>query len=371
MPVSVQLDLVSGGQAEFQLPDPDPFPSSYFISMEHSGNGEFWSVAMKILGAANRSVCRFGESLQKAGITRRDVSRSAMRSLLQTNGYAFGMFREIDPGLMDLDLSDRNTFLFVRDPRDVVLSTYLATESKRSASAGATEESSAGDPDSSSLPILDFVRSAEVDNLARRYQRFAQFGGTARNVTVFRYEDVMFSWRQLVADLVDRLNLRISRESAFAIADSVPALADLSRLAAIGPRRWIPAFREYLDETSIADLEEKFAYPMAFFGYAPQGRPPAAFLDHQAEFLRAVSERFSIAHTQCLHLAVRAPRFGPQPQPGGVQANQLRLACQVIPLGAWREHRQGRLVRCFLVWWGPIRSCRGVLGLTHRASRRC
>jgi hypothetical protein len=126
MSLAVQLDLVSGGRAELVLEEPDPFPSSYFISMEHSGNAEFWRIVMKLLAAAKRSVCKFGQSLRKAGLTRQDVTDSAMRNLLQTNGYAFGIFRDVDPALTDPDLTDHKTFIFVRDPRDVVVSMHMS-----------------------------------------------------------------------------------------------------------------------------------------------------------------------------------------------------------------------------------------------------
>src|SRR5579864_392005 len=120
MSLAVQLDLVSGGQAEFVLEEPDQFPSSYFISMEHSGDAEFWQVVLQLLAAAKRSVCKIGGGLRQLGLTRRDVTNSAMRRLLQTNGYAFGIFWDIDPALRDVDLTDHKSFIFVRDPRDVV-----------------------------------------------------------------------------------------------------------------------------------------------------------------------------------------------------------------------------------------------------------
>jgi hypothetical protein len=56
---------------------------------------------------------------------------------------------------------------------------------------------------------------------------------------------------------------------------------------------------------------------MAFFGYAPEKSLPTAFLDHQTEFLRAVSERLSIGNAQCSDLAARAASSASQSR--GVQ----------------------------------------------------
>jgi SAM-dependent methyltransferase len=289
MSLAVQLDLVSGGRAELVLEDPDPFPSSYFISMEHSGNAEFWQVVVKLLAAAKRSVCKFGAGLRQLRLTRREVTNSAMRGLLQTNGYAFGIFWDVDPALRDVDLTDHKTFIFVRDPRDVVVSSHSALM----------------DASASVPPLLDYVRSQDVDHIARRYHRFADFCRSAKNVTVFRYEDVMFSWRKLVVDLNEKLDLQISLETALAIADSSEILAKGSQITSTEQQGLHATIRERLDKAVISLLEEKFADPMVYFGYVPEEALPAAFLEHQAEFLRAVSERLSAANGQCSDLAAQ------------------------------------------------------------------
>jgi hypothetical protein len=73
---------------------------------------------------------------------------------------------------------------------------------------------------------------------------------------------------------------------------------------------------------------------MAYFGYAPQETLPATFLDHQAEFLRAVSERLSAANAQCSDLAAQIPRpFGRTPDtPEGASTRNNRPASKP-PLG--------------------------------------
>jgi lysophospholipase L1-like esterase len=288
---SVQLDLKSGGHAELLLDDPDESPSSYFVSMEHSGNGEFWRLAVSILSEASRSVCRIGAALNALGLTRRDLTNSSMKKLLQTQGYAFGVFRDFEPAFSDLDAEGRKTFLFFRDPRDVVVRAYTAWRA-------ITEEGSSAQalPNSAGC-MADFLRSRDFESIAIRYRRLTDFARTALNTTIFRYEDCAFTWRSVGSELIRKMELPLSRSSAQAIADSVPSLSDVPPTEPKDGRTW----ESTLDDASLAYVEEKFADSMTFLGYALES-PSAAFAERQPEFLRAISARLRSVNSQCSEL---------------------------------------------------------------------
>jgi hypothetical protein len=302
MTVSIKLDLVSGGHTELELTEPDQFPSSYFISMDHSGSTEFWQLVTKILAASNRSVSAFSAALRKLGLKRPHITDSAMRNLFQRSGYAFGVFWHMDPVLAALHLTANQVFMFVRDPRDVVVCSNQAIhDATGHVAANPPRQAPVADPDSTPIPMLDFVQSPEVDHIALRYRQYADFCRSHNNVTVFRYEDVLFSWRELVISLIEKLDLQISRESAFALADSSTTLAKSSLDT---KQQDLPEkFPDSLDKAALAVLEEKFADSMAYFGYIPEATPSSAFLDHQPEFLRAISDRLSMVNAQCSQLA--------------------------------------------------------------------
>jgi hypothetical protein len=326
---SVQLDLVSGGQAKLRLEEPDRFPSSYFISSDPPVGLQFWQVLIKILEASQRSVCWFSRDLREQGLKHEDIADASIRSLLLTSGYTFGIFWTIDRILQELDEAGNRTFMLVRDPRDVIVNTYLAAmETGKKASTDQRSEAPGSDRDASRPSIIDFVRSSEADRIVLRYRRFADFCRSAKNVTVFRYEDVMFTWRTAVTNLMEKLNLEISQESAFAIADSSAVVANVSKVNGNGPQDSPAAFRKHMDRAAIAAVEERFADPMAYFGYAPEETLPAAFLNHQAEFLHAVSARFSAARAQCCDLAaqIRGPVRGMPDTPKGVGARSHSFA---------------------------------------------
>jgi hypothetical protein len=295
------LDLVSGGQAELVLEDPDPFPSSYFISLEDSGGLRFWQFVIKILAASKRQACWFGADLRKQGLTRLDVTHTALRNLLQTSGYTFGIFWHIDPALTGLDPTGNKTFVLVRDPRDVVVSKYLAMkEAGEKAPTDPVGHALVGD--ASSSRVLEFLRSSDAGPIVRRFHQVADFCRSANEVTVFRYEDVMFSWRTVMSDLIKKLHLEISPDAASAIADSAEPLGLRSQVIRTTQQDLHLALRQHLDEVAISTIEKEFAGPMAYFGYVPEKAAPPVFLDHQAEFLRAISERISTVHAQCSDL---------------------------------------------------------------------
>lgn len=301
-----RLDLVSGGQAELVLEEPDPFPSSYFISLEWNSGIRVWQILTKILAASKRSVCAFSLDLHQRGLKQQDVTNSAMRKLLQTDGYAFGIFWDIDPVLAGLDQTENKKFMMVRDPRDLIVSSYLAMrDAGGSAPADLLRGARRDAGDSNSDPILDYVRSTYVDLTVRRYRRCAAFCRSAKNVTVFRYEDVMFSWRQFISDLVEKLELDVSLESAFAIADSYVVFPKGSPVGGQDPRGLHRTFPDRFGKIAMAVLEEEFADAMAYFGYVPEGSVPRAFLDRADEFIRAVSERLATAGAECFDLAAQ------------------------------------------------------------------
>jgi len=311
MSLSVRLDLVSGGQAELVLEDPDPFPSSYFISLEDSGGLKFWQFVIKILAASKRTACWFGAYLRKQGLTRQDVTHTALRNLLQTSGYTFGIFWHLDPALTGLDPTGNQTFVLIRDPRDVVVSKYLAM--KEAGEKAPTDHlAQALVDDASSSRVLEFVRSSDAGPIVRRFHQVADFCRSANDVTVFRYEDVMFSWRTVVSDLIKKLHLEISPDAASAIADSAEPLCLPSQVISTKQLDLHAALRQHLDEVAISAIEKEFAGPMAYFGYVPERTAPPVFLDHYAEFLRAISERISTVHAECSDL-VAHPRNSTQP----------------------------------------------------------
>jgi hypothetical protein len=306
----MKIELVSGGEAEFDLPDPDQFRSTYFFSMERSGSSLFWTLVRKLLHPSHRSRCQILEDLFRQGITRREVSTTAMRDLLKRQGYAFGMFRELDPALEGLDISGNRKFLLVRDPRDILVSLFFSMAGTHRIPEQGTARSEILELQKlTRRSIGEFVRSSLIEGVAQRYLAYAQFCRTQQNVTIFRYEDVIFSKREWVLQIVDLMELSIGKALAIAIADQNDVLPLQERASENIRQVQTGNFLKHLDGETIAFIEDKFAESMAFFGYVPYSSVPDKFIAHRAEFFPAVFNRIRGHEDQLYRRAIEIKKL--------------------------------------------------------------
>lgn len=278
MTLEVELEVVSGGHVAIELEPPGSSASSYFIFMRHAGHSLIWTFLQKIFAAARLPTCQFHGELKKKGLRPNEVSESSLRNLLLMEGYAFGPIWDINTMPVEPDQMGRRTFLFVRDPRESLAETLA---------------------ESASVSMAEFLRSPAVDDTVSRYRNFIRFCRLRRHAKIVRYEDIAFGWSKLALDLVEVLGLRLSRNSAFAIARSKDVMARSEQVS---------TFRDRFDQPVRADLEAKLAEAMAYFGYVPEEALPATFFEHQSEFLRAVSDRLSTTSTAAPALALTDPQ---------------------------------------------------------------
>ena len=221
-----------------------------------------WPFVAKILAAAHLPAVQYIEVLKMLRLKEADVAEESLREMLRREGYAFAL---PNPNVLpiELDRLGRRTFLFVSDPRE----------------AAAREYSVQGRAASDPVPFDGFLRSRALGFIATQYSRLTEFCRRRQHVKVIRCEDVVGSWYRLAIELVETLGLRIPPEIVFQISKSTAATARTTPTT---------AFRERLDSAARAGLEEKFAAEMAYFGYAPEEVLPAAFVQRQSEFVRAV-----------------------------------------------------------------------------------
>ena len=261
---SIQLETVSGASLSAPLPPPSSRKSSYFFFLQGVSDTKIWSFLARLLAAAEQPTCNYMKTLRENGFQDSDLTDASGQALLSLEGYAFGPIRNISRIPIESDDRGRTTFVFVRDPRDVVAEIWSRQELR---------------------DIGRFIRGPIVGNLIQRYRRLADFCRQRRHVTVIRVEDITFGWHKLAHQLIEALNLDLPPDTAYEIAKSEDILATTS------PG---PDFRECFDRKILAELEETAADALAYFGYVPQEPPSEIFEKHLAEFMRAASERLSI-----------------------------------------------------------------------------
>jgi len=261
----VKLALVSGEEITIELEPPGNLPSSYFAFTKEAGNLSVWPFVMRLLSAGRQPICNLSGDLYRRGLKSHDVERASLSHLLQREGYAFGVVWDASILDIQLDRAGLRTFLFVRDPRDVIARAHAP---------------------SLSIPIADFLASPAALEILNGYGPWVEFLRPRRHVTIVRYEDLFFGWSRLAAELTHALQLPVPLEMACQMAASTAIMARSQSMA---------TFRQRYDDPEIAILEAALAVPMAVFGYAPDQAPCTPFLKCQAEFLRAVNQRQAIA----------------------------------------------------------------------------
>ncbi len=264
MDVDVELELESGGCVRLTLPEPGDFASFYVLSLEFSGGELFWDVLERLLAAAGRPVCHFQERLRQQGVTPQQISKPALRRLLDRPGYGFGILRGADPALKEV-LEGKQKLLFLRNPVFVLAERYrgLIREAEREQVSGAGEP--VADAARLAAPAFEeFLRLPSVERMVVRLRGLAELRRRDASVAVFRYEHALSGWHAIIADLVATLRLPLDPAAAASIAASVKPAPSPGIL-------W--------NQEQTAALEEQSADVMTAFGYARRsgtGAKPAA-----------------------------------------------------------------------------------------------
>jgi hypothetical protein len=259
------------GHAKLTLSDPGEFANFYVFSTEHCGSKQFWKLLERLMAAAGRPILAL-ETLRQQGLNRRDVTRSAMRRVLRRQGYGFGIFFDVDPAIEDIVVGrESHKLLFLRDPRHVVVASYLQQAGWSAAAPGSdAAERAAHAGASPSPPLGEFLQSPAVEHLAQLYRRYAELWRQERNVTLFRYERALSNWHEIAAEIVATLKLPLDPLTATLVAAEASPVGD--RLPSEHPQAGGPSW------TEDPKLEARFADVLAAFGYARRGsidnRPP-------------------------------------------------------------------------------------------------
>jgi hypothetical protein len=261
---SLELELVSGCSLSIPIPRSGSAKSSYFFFLQGASDKAVWPFLTRIFAEARQPTCNYRKLLRQKNLEDKDISDRSARDLLSLEGYAFGPIRNIARIPVEFDDLGRTTFVFVRDPRDVVGELWGRQELQQD--------------------IGRFVRGATVANLIQRYRGLADFCRQHQRVKIVSLEDITFGWHRLAYELVGTLGLDLPLKTAYEIARS----ADVIALEPPGP-----SYRACFDRTALAQLEETAADVLAYFGYAPEEAPSAIFEKNVPEFLRAASERLS------------------------------------------------------------------------------
>jgi hypothetical protein len=208
----------------------------------------------------------------KLGLAERDVP-SATSNVFANNGYCFGGFRAFPKTFEIPNLATRKSIFLLRDPRDMLVSHYYSMRSSHPDPGKILTTSR------QSLPRRDKALVMSVDEYAldlagyyvRQLSRYIDaFEEHPENLTVFRYEDVIFEKRTWVADICKAFNWDVSERARNKIADKNDVVPR-SENEAQHIRQVTPGdgMRKLQPET-VDKLNELFEPQLAHFGYSPE-----------------------------------------------------------------------------------------------------
>ncbi|XSG85245.1 MAG: sulfotransferase domain-containing protein [Methylohalobius sp. ZOD2] len=199
------FNLVSkkGEKYSVTLPEPTPgFESAYVFAFAKSGStllDNILTAYSKSIGVSTFSL--FGQAFDQ-GINTRDIDLDAQCCFLDS-GYLYVGFRHF-PGF-DIDLTSKKSILLTRDPRDMLVSLYYSI-AKSHVIPKNNKNLQIQREKVSKQGIDDYVIQAAstYNRQLKEYQRAL----SESNLSVYRYEDVIYHKLEWIQNILDYLGIK-------------------------------------------------------------------------------------------------------------------------------------------------------------------
>ncbi|MGB3401842.1 MAG: putative capsular polysaccharide synthesis family protein [Microcoleaceae cyanobacterium] len=214
----VEIPLKTGESIHITMPQPAAVPSFFAFGMHKSGSVMLMSIIRDICSHLEIPLIEFEKFLYKKGIEREAVSPNLSHAFPK-QGYCFSSFRVFPSYLESVDVTGLKKILLIRDPRDMIVSSYFSIKKSHPIAPGDRGEKL----DQKRKALLD----TEIDDFALtqakvihpRMKLFQEKMSTDPNWKLFRYEDIIFNKYQWVKDILAFLEFELEDETIKAIAE--------------------------------------------------------------------------------------------------------------------------------------------------------
>ena len=259
---SFNLTASDGRPYQVAMPDSNnDCSSAYIFAFHKSGSTLIQTLLQDYCSVIGVPTFSLFDSAFRQGISTEFVQGDAS-ACLNKAGYIFTGFRHFPH--FEFDMKDRKAILLVRDPRDMLVSLYYSIK-KSHPIPSADVKFRRQRQDALEIDIDEFVlkRRGLFENAFREYM--SALSGS--DLTVYRYEDVIYDKEAWLGDLVRTLSLnKIDSEikAAAANADVIPDAEDQSKhIRQVHPGN----HKKKLEKKTIDFLNGYFADFMTEFGY--------------------------------------------------------------------------------------------------------
>ena len=269
--VQISLATKTGGQVVLDAPAAHGGPSSFAFALNKAGSVLLNQLVSDLAKAAGRPSLNVPSALFMAGEGDDGIDQRDLTALFSEPGYVFTGFRNYGSYLEPIDLSVNPKLLLVRDPRDILVSFYFSVARSHALPNGGPgrEELLRRRAFAAASDIDTYLLSDQCDKIRRNYDGIIDKLLVQRNLTVYRYEDVIFRKRWWVADICRRLELRVGFKKRWKIARKHDVRPEKEKpdqhIRQVRPGN----FRRHLRPETIREIERRYAAPMECFGYRP------------------------------------------------------------------------------------------------------
>lgn len=242
-------------------------PSYFVLGLAKAGSTLMHEIVKALCKASGRTYIDAPAALFAQGVepARVMVDADWLRS---RGGSIFGGFRWLHPWMDNRALHEGRKILMVRDPRDILTSLYFShAYSHVAPDTGKLAETFDCQRESARAQTIDDYVSGPLSvRVFRNYCHVLPLS-RMRDLTLYRYEDVIFDKRNWVRSLAAALHIDCPDKTLDAIAqahDQIPGEENMGRHV----RQVKPGdHRRKLSPDTIALLTERFAPILQTFGY--------------------------------------------------------------------------------------------------------
>lgn len=266
MGITTLLKTTDGQVAEIELSPPADIESFFVFCLHKSGSSLLNAMLNEICRLAGVPSFRPQELAFKHGF---DVDSwdPEIQSLFKRDGYCYAGFRSFPPYLDDFDLTGFKKVLLVRDPRDILVSLYFSEKKSHPIPKGELGEQLSAWREEVANMTVDQHALRTAENIRNNFERYTDHV-IDDNSKVFRYEDVIFEKRQWLEEVLDYVQLNVSKKEIHRIADKHDIRPDKED-ASQHIRRVTPGdHKEKLQPETIGKLNGIFAEQLDRFGYS-------------------------------------------------------------------------------------------------------
>lgn len=245
-------------------------PSKFGFSFWKAGSTLLFDILRGMSHASGMAYYSLMDEMWAAGIPLGHIPPSASAAFVP-HGYVYGGFRAIPPRISIPHWARGNSVLLVRDPRDILVSLYFSEAFSHAvppagADRRAVRKFHARRSRARSMPIDAYVLQRAIP-VARHFTRLINMCEGVGDITIYRYEDVIFEKQSWVRDMTGRLGMPIAPEQIATIAERVdvrPKGEDPGKHV----RKVLPGdHREKLRNATIGELDQVLGNILMRYGY--------------------------------------------------------------------------------------------------------